>query len=118
MSTRSSASFPHLTHARQLALLEISPTTTLSEAKQRLLLLQAEEEALESLLTTPVLEVTLRTGSDEMTIALSPDTSAFVVHELLLSAIDRREHAQHGYQQLMRLRVTEKVVDFDAQQRA
>jgi len=108
----------HSAYARQMAIAPLSPAITPFEAKQRLFVIQAEEEALQSLLDTPVVEITLRTGPEEMTLGLRQSTSEAVVHELLRDAIQRREQAEQCYQSLMQLPNPEAGVPFNSQQRA
>ena len=97
----------------------IRPSLTLFEARQQLLIIQAEEEALESLLKTPVIEITLRTGTEQMTIAVAKATSFAVVHELLLDATQRREQAQQYYLELTRVQLPHVLEPVDVpQQRA
>jgi len=70
-----------------------------------LLAAQAEEDALEGLLTTPVLEVTLRVGTESFTVPVTPTVGSAVVHELLLAAIARRQAAaQHERQSRLTVR--------------
>lgn len=90
----------HSAYARQMAIAPLSPMVTPFEAKQRLLVIQAEEEALQSLLETPVVEIILRTGPEEMTLALRKTTSEALVHELLRDARQRRQQAEQYCQSL------------------
>jgi len=108
----------HSAYARQMAIAPLSPSTTLFEAKQRLLVIQAEVEALQSLLDTPVVEITLRTGPEEMTLALRKMASKAVVHELLRDATQRRQQAEQCCQALTQLPLPEAPIPFDSQQRA
>jgi len=108
----------HAAYARQMAIAPLSLTVTPFEAKQRLLVIQAEEEALQSLLDTPVVEITLRTGPEEMTLALRKTTSEAIVHELLRDATQRREQAEQCYLELTRLQVSPVLVPLDLPQRA
>ncbi|OUJ65226.1 hypothetical protein [Hymenobacter crusticola] len=105
------------TSSRSRALV-VRPSLTLFEAKQQLLVIQAEEEALESLLKTPAIEITLRTGTEQMTITVAKTISFAVVHELLLDATQRRERAEQCYLELTRLQVSPVLVPLDLPQRA
>ncbi|HEX8348379.1 MAG TPA: hypothetical protein VF598_00325 [Hymenobacter sp.] len=72
---------------------------------------QAEEDTLEALLATPVLEVVLRTGPESCTVTVSESVGRAIVHELLIAAIERRQQAarqeRHG-------RLTERVIPLSA----
>lgn len=64
---------------------------TVTDARRLLAVAQAEEDALEIILESSVLEITLRTGTESMTIPVTSEVGWSVVHELLLAAIDKRE---------------------------
>ena len=84
-------------------------TLTPQTLRCALLAAQAEEDALEGLLTTPVLEVTLRVGTESFTVPVTPAVGNAVVHELLLAAIARRQQAAHQERQA-RLTVRSRVL--------
>jgi hypothetical protein len=54
---------------------------------------QAEEEALRSFLVGPVMEVTLRSGTESLTVAVESRLGICLVKELLNAAIAHRQQA-------------------------
>lgn len=84
-----------------LATARVTPQATflhesVTDARRLLGVAQAEEEALESLLTgsTSVLEITLRTGVESLLIPVTTEVGWAVVHELLLATIEKREELE------------------------
>lgn len=81
---------------------------TVMDARRLLAVAQAEEDALEILLEGSILEITLRTGTEAMTIPVTPEVGWAVVHELLLAAIDKREELEQTLRSLSAVEVQER----------
>ena len=62
-----------------------------SDLQWQLEIAQAQEDALRSLLTSPIMEVTLRSGTESLTVAVEPTVAAALAEDLLNAAIAHRQ---------------------------